>query len=171
MKTFIFIIILCLGTFVSDSFSSFKPEKGLHGGRCTGSTNCSACSNCSGCKHCAGGGGSCGVCKGDSYHEKSSSRKNRSKKLRDYDSYTSPKKNKSTKAPPVFVNEININSGRFIAGITVANLYEKPSVKSKIIEIIPKNEKLIQLSKKDLWYKVRVQKTGKTGYVYYKDVK
>ncbi|MBT2621371.1 SH3 domain-containing protein [Chryseobacterium sp. ISL-6] len=171
MKTFIFIITLCLGALVSDSFSTFKPDKTIHGGRCTGSANCSACSNCSGCGHCAGGGGSCGVCKGGSYEKKYSSKKDRSKKSRDSNPYTPSQKGKSTKAPPVFVNEININSSRYIAGIAVTHVYEKPSVKSKIIEIVPKNEKLIQLSKQDSWYKVKAQKTGKTGYVYYKDVK
>lgn len=171
MKTFIFIIILCLGTFVSDSFSSFKPDKTVHGGRCTGSANCTACSNCSGCGHCARGGGSCGVCKGGSYEKKSYPKKDRSKNSKDSESYPSSKKGKSTKAPSVFVNEININSNRYIAGIAVTNVYEKPSVKSKIIEIIPKNEKLIQLSKQDSWYKVKVQKSGKTGYVFYKDIK
>jgi len=173
MKTFISIVIICIGTLVSDSFSLSKNVDTDHGGRCTGSAYCTACSNCSRCGHCSGGG-TCGVCGGGSSEKKSSShrssKKNKAKKSRESDSYTS-KKGKSNKAPSVFVNEININSGRYIAGISVTNIYEKPSLKSKIIEKVPKNSKLIQLSKQAPWYKVKVQKSGKTGFVYYKDVK
>lgn len=169
MKTFISIVIICIGTLVSDSFSLSKNVDTDHGGRCTGSAPCSACKNCSRCGHCSGGG-TCGVCRGGSSEKKSSSKKSKVKKTKESDSYAS-KKGKSNKAPSVFVNEININSGRYIAGISVTNVYEKPSLKSKIIEKVPKNSKLIQLSKQTPWYKVKVQKSGKTGFVYHKDVK
>lgn len=174
MKTFISIVIICIGAFVSDSFSFSKTTDTDHGGRCTGSAYCTACSNCSRCGHCSGGG-TCGVCGGGSSGNKSSShrsfpKKSKAKKSRESDSYIS-KKGKSNKAPSVFVNEININSGRYIAGISVTNVYEKPSLTSRIIEKVPKNSKLIQLSTQAPWYKIKIQKSGKTGYVYYKDVK
>jgi len=175
MKTFISIVIICIGALISNPFSPSKTIDSHHGGRCTGSASCSACSNCSGCGHCAGGGGTCGVCRSGSSENKSSShrsspKKSKAKKSRESDSYIS-KKGKSNKAPSVFVNEININSGRYIAGISVTNVYEKPSLTSKIIEKVPKNSKLIQLSTQAPWYKIKVQKSGQTGYVYYKDVK
>lgn len=169
MKKLFLLIIIPIIIFLLHS--CFKANDNIgHDGRCTGSTYCTACSNCSGCGHCAGGGGSCGVCKGESSGKKSSSKKDKHKRLGNNDSYSS-KRGKSTKAPSVFVNEININSGRYIAGTAITYLYEKPSIQSKIIETVPKNEKLIQLSKQDSWYKVKVQKSGKIGYVYYKNVK
>ncbi|GAA5092113.1 hypothetical protein GCM10023210_20570 [Chryseobacterium ginsengisoli] len=67
---------------------------------------------------------------------------------------------------------VNVNSNnRYIAGIAITNIYEKPSIKSKVIASVPKNTKLIQLSKLDSWYKVQIKKSGKIGYVFYKDVK
>ncbi|WP_370896728.1 SH3 domain-containing protein [Chryseobacterium gossypii] len=167
MKAFISVFIIYFSFFTSGSFSP-KPEKSFHhGGRCTGSAYCTACSNCSGCGHCAGGGGTCGVCK-NGYAGKStsgySSKKGRFKS----------KKNTAAKAPSVFVNEININSPKkYITDIASTKVYEKPSLKSKVIATVPKKTKLIYLSKQSLWYKVQIKKTGKTektGYVYYKDI-
>lgn len=74
----------------------------------------------------------------------------------------------------MFIDKVNLNinsNNRYIAGIEVTNIYEKPSLKSKIITTVPKKAKLIELSKEGSWYKVQVESSGKTGYVYYKDVK
>lgn len=153
--------------------SCFKANDNIgHDGRCTGSANCSACTSCSRCGHC-GAGGTCGVCAGGS-SSGSSYRKSKPKKYKRSESYTAPSKNKSRKPPKVFIDKVNVNinsNNRYIAGIATTIIYEKPSVKSKIIERVTKNEKLIRLEKQPYWYKVKVQKSGKTGYVQYKDVK
>lgn len=168
MKTFISILILCIGTFTADSFSLSRSGNSDHGRRCTGSASCSACSNCTGCAHCSSGG-SCGVCSGGSYGKKSSSKKKKSNPAPD-SHYT--QKNKSYNSPKIRIDEININTNnRYFAGVAVTNIYEKPSLKSKVIETVPKNTELKQLSKQDSWYKVEVKKSRKVGYVYYKDVK
>jgi hypothetical protein len=167
MKKFISILILCIGTFTAVSFSLSDSESPHHGGRCTGSASCSACSNCTGCAHCSSGG-SCGVCSGGS-GKKSSSKKKRSKASPD-SHYT--KKSKSYHSPKIQIDEININTNnRYFAGVAVTKIYEKPFLNAKVIETVPKNTELKQLSKQDSWYKVQVKKSGKVGYVYYKDVK
>lgn len=167
MKTFISILILCIGTFTAVSFSLSDSESPHHGGRCTGSASCSACSNCTGCAHCSSGG-SCGVCSGGS-GKKSSSKKKRSKASPD-SHYT--KKSKSYHSPKIRIDEININTNnRYFAGVAVTKIYAKPFLKAKVIETVPKNTELKQLSKQNSWYKVQVKKSGKVGYVYYKDVK
>lgn len=168
MKTFISILILCIGTFTAVSFSLSGSEGSHHGGRCTGSASCSACSNCSGCAHCSSGG-SCGVCSGGSYGKKSSSKKKKSKASPD-SHYT--KKSKSDHSPKIKIDEININTNnRYFAGVAVTRIYEKPFLNAKVIETVPKNTEFKHLSKQDSWYKVQVKKSGKVGYVYYKDVK
>ncbi|KFF09348.1 SH3 domain-containing protein [Chryseobacterium luteum] len=168
MKTLISILILCIGIFTADSFSFSGSGDSHHGRRCTGSASCSACSNCTGCAHCSSGG-SCGVCSGGSYGRKSSSKKKKSKTSPD-SHYT--KKSKSYGSPKIRIDEININTNnRYFAGVAVTNIYEKPFLNSKIIEKVPKNAELKQLSKQDSWYKVQVKKSGKVGYVHYKDVK
>ncbi|MCS3530316.1 SH3 domain-containing protein [Chryseobacterium sp. JUb7] len=168
MKKLILFIILTFSSFILNSCFKANDNVG-HGGRCTGSANCSACSNCSRCGHCSSGG-TCGVCGGGSsgYFKK----KNTSKKTSTSESYKSPK-GKSTKTPKVSIDEVNvnINSPKYIAGIATTNIYEKPTVKSKIIAAVPKSEKLIQLSKQGSWIKVQIKTTGKIGYVFYKDVK
>jgi uncharacterized protein YgiM (DUF1202 family) len=146
-------------------YSCFKANDNIgHEGRCTGSAYCSACTSCSRCGHCSSGG-TCGVCSG------SSSSKSKPKKYKRSESSTSPK---SRKPPKVFIDKVNVNinsNNRYIAGIATVNIYEKPFPKSKIIEKVAKDEKLIRLEKQPNWYKVRVQKSGKTGYVQYKDIK
>lgn len=167
MKTFISILILCIGTFTAVSFSLSDSESPHHGGRCTGSASCSACSNCTGCAHYSSGG-SCGVCGGGS-GKKSSSKKKKSKAFPD-SHYT--KKSKSYHSPKIQIDEININTNnRYFAGVAVTKIYEKPFLNAKVIKTVPKNTELKQLSKQDSWYKVQVKKSGKVGYVYYKDVK
>ncbi|MDV7696569.1 SH3 domain-containing protein [Chryseobacterium soli] len=167
MKTFISILILCIGTFTAVSFSLSSSESPHHGRRCTGSTPCSACTNCTGCAHCSSGG-SCGACSGGS-GKKSSSKKKKSKASSD-SHYT--QKSKSYHSPKIRIDEININTNnRYFAGVAVTNIYEHKSKQSKIIETVPKNAELKQLSKQDSWYKVQVKKSRKVGYVYYKDVK
>lgn len=168
MKTFISILILCIGTFTANSFNFFEFGNSHHDGRCTGSASCSACSNCSGCAHCSSGG-SCGVCSGGSYGKKASSKKKKSKASSD--SYYT-KKSKSYGSPKIRIDEININTNnRYFAGVAVTHIYEKPFLNSRVIEKVPKNTELKQLSKQDSWYKVQVIKSKNVGYVYYKDVK
>ncbi|ALR32197.1 hypothetical protein ATE47_17475 [Chryseobacterium sp. IHB B 17019] len=177
MKKLIPFLITILGLFLLNSCFKANDNVG-HDGRCTGSAYCTACKNCSRCGHCSGGG-TCGACGGgssetSSYHR--SSKKGKPKKSRSsgYDNFKSnnPKGNKSTKGPSVFIDKININTNnRYIAGIGTTNIYEKTSLKSKIIATVPKGTKLIQLSKQGSWYKVQIKKGGKTGYVYSKDVK
>jgi len=175
MKKLIPFIIITFSLFLLNS--CFKANDNIgHDGRCTGSAYCTACSNCSRCGHCSGGG-TCGVCGGGSSgrnsSSESSSKKSKSKKHKTSESYKSSKI-KSNKPPKVFIDEVNVNvnsNNRYIAGIATTNIYEKPSVKSKVIAKVSKNEKLIRLSKKDSWYKVKVKSTNKTGYVFYKDVK
>jgi len=152
--------------------SCFKANDNIgHDGRCTGSANCSACTSCSRCGHC-GAGGTCGVCAGGS-SSGSSYRKSKPKKYKKTESHSSSG-NRSRKPPKVFIDKVNVNinsNNRYIAGVATTNIYEKASIKSKIIERVTKNEKLIRLEKQPYWYKVKVQKSGKTGYVQYKDVK
>lgn len=168
MKTFISILILCVGTFTADSFSLSRSGNSDHGRRCTGSASCSACSNCTGCAHCSSGG-SCGVCQGGSYEKKSPSKKSKPK-TSSASHYSN--KDKSHASPKIHIDEININTNnRYFAGVAVTNIYEKPSLKSKVIETVPKNTELKQLSNQDSWYKVQVKKSGKIGFIYYKDVK
>jgi uncharacterized protein YgiM (DUF1202 family) len=164
MKKLIPFIIITFSLFLLNSCIKANDNIG-HDGRCTGSAYCSACKNCSGCGHC-NSGGTCGVCSGGGSSE-SSPKRNKSKKHK-------TSKIKSNKPPKVFIDEVNVNvnsNNRYIAGITTTNIYEKPSVKSKVITKVPKNTKLIQLSKKGSWYKVKIKTNGKTGYVFYKDVK
>lgn len=177
MKKLIPFIILTHSLFFLNSCFKANDNVG-HDGRCTGSANCSACSSCSRCAHC-GAGGTCGVCNGGSSgrsYSTHSSKKGKSKKSRssESDNFKSnySKRSKSATSPSVFINEINLNSNnRYIAEIATTNIYQKPSSKSKIIATVPKNTKLIQLSKQGSWYKVQVKKGGKQGFVYYKDVK
>lgn len=161
MKKLIPFIILTFNLFLFHSCVKANDNIG-HGGRCTGSTNCSACTTCSRCGHC-GSGGTCGKCT-----ERSDKRK--PKKDKTSISYTSSKNNYS-KAPKVELH-VNVNSNnRYIAGINATTIYEKPSFKSKVVAIVSKNAKLIQLSKEGHWFRIQVKSSGKKGYVYYKNVK
>ncbi|MGE8535695.1 MAG: SH3 domain-containing protein [Chryseobacterium sp.] len=175
MKKIILFIVLTYSLLFLNSCFKANDSVG-HGGRCTGSAYCSACSNCSRCGHCSGGG-TCGVCGGGSSKTRSSSgspsKKRKSEKYNPSDSYQSSK-TKSSKPPKVFIDEVNLNinsNNRYIAGIEATNIYERPSLKSKIIATVSKKAKLIQLSKEGSWYKVLIKSNGKTGYVYYKDIK
>ncbi|WP_300349185.1 SH3 domain-containing protein [Chryseobacterium sp.] len=176
MKTFISILIIFFGVLMSGYFSSTKEKSPHNGERCTGSSNCSACSSCSGCAHCAGMGGSCGVCGGGSYKKKSSANHSSSKHQKSKTPNTSlsyrSKKSKLSEPPKIRIDEVNIKTdNRYNADVSVIKIYEKPSLQSKVIEKVSKTAKLIPVSKQKYWQKVKVQKSGKTGYVYYKDVK
>lgn len=175
MKTLISFLILIFSLFLLNSCFKANDSIGGHGGRCTGSSYCKACSNCSGCGHCSSGG-TCGVCRGGSSGRSSSSgsssKKSKSKKHESSDSYKSSKV--TSKPPKVFIDEVKVNinsNNRYIAGIESINIYEKPSLKSKLITTIPKNTQLTKLSKEGSWYKVLIKSNGKKGYVFYKDVK
>ncbi|WP_449400140.1 hypothetical protein [Chryseobacterium wanjuense] len=138
MKKLIPFIIITLSLFFLNSCFKANDNVG-HDGRCTGSANCTACSNCSRCGHCSGGG-TCGVCGGGSSRKSSSSetstkrgkaRKNKSSEPASYKS----SKSKSNKPPKVFIDEVNvnINSPRYLAGNSLTIIYEKASLKSKIL--------------------------------------
>lgn len=178
MKKLIPFIIISFSLFLLNSCIKANDNVG-HDGRCTGSAYCTACSNCSRCGHCSGGG-TCGVCGGGSLgasYSGSSSKKSKSKKHKTSDSYTTSKtktKSKSNKPPKVFIDKVDVNinsNNRYIAGVSTINIYEKPSTASKKIAVVSKNTKLIQLSKKDSWYKVQIKESRKTGYVFSKDLK
>lgn len=159
MKKLISFIIITFSLFILNS--CFKANDNvLHGGRCTGSAYCTACSNCSGCGHC-NSGGTCGVCGGSSSRKSSSSgsstKKSKSKKHKSTDSYQSSK-TQSNKPPKVFIDEVNVNlntNNRQFAGIEAIIIYEKPTLKSKIIATVPKDAKLIKLSTKGSWCEVQ----------------
>ncbi|UTX47224.1 SH3 domain-containing protein [Chryseobacterium sp. MA9] len=175
MKKLIPFIILTFSIFILNSCLKANDNAG-HGGRCTGSAYCTACSNCSRCGHCSGGG-TCGVCgrgsSGKNSSSGSSSKKSKSGKYKPSDTYKSTK-TKSSKPPKVFIDEVNFNinsSNRYMAGIEATNIYEKPSLKSKIIATVSKKAKLIELSRDGSWYKVQVKSSRTTGYVHYKDIK
>lgn len=172
MKKLIAFIIFTFSVFLLHS--CMKANDNIwHDGRCTGSAYCTACTNCSRCGHC-GSGGTCGVCSGSSSGRSSSSgssyKKSKPKKDKTSSSYTSSKHN-SGKTPKVELN-VNVNSNnRYLAGIEATTIYEKASFKSKVVAIVSKNTKLIQLSKEGQWFRVQVKSSGKKGYVYYKNVK
>lgn len=176
MKKLIPFIIIAFGSFLLNS--CFKANDNIgHEGRCTGSANCTACSSCSRCGHCSSGG-TCGVCGGgssESYSSgRSSTKKRKAKKHKVIDSYTfTSSKTKSNKPQKIIIDEVNVDlsSNRYITGIATTNIYEKPSLSSKVVIRVYKNEKLIPFSKEGSWYKVKVKSSGKKGYVFYKDVK
>lgn len=169
MKKLIPFIILTFNIFILNSCFKANDNVG-HDGRCTGSAYCTACSNCSGCGHCSSGG-TCGVCRGGSSGKNSS--KDKTKKHKSSDSYRSSKPH-TGKPPKVFIDKVNINlnsNNRYITGIATTNVYEKPTLKSKVITTVSKGTKLFQLSKEGSWYKVQVKSSGKVGFVFNKDVK
>ncbi|UKB79802.1 SH3 domain-containing protein [Chryseobacterium sp. MEBOG07] len=169
MKKLIPFLIVIFTLFLLNSCFKANDSVGGHGGRCTGSAYCTACSNCSGCGHCSSGG-TCGVCRGGSSGRSSSSGSSTKSKSKKHES----SKAKSTKPPKAFIDEVKVNinsNNRYIAGIEAVNIYEKPSLTSKVITTVSKNTKLTQLSKEGSWYKVLIKSNGKKGYVFYKDVK
>ncbi|WP_292011047.1 SH3 domain-containing protein [Chryseobacterium sp.] len=176
MKTFISILIIIIGGFISNSFLSSSPSDLHSGGRCTGAANCFACTNCSGCAHCKSGG-SCGVCK------KTSSKKTNSSESYYRPSNYSPKsktsskrisKGKSSKAPDVFIGDvsvsINSNNNNTVITNTTTKVYQKPSLKSKTLMQVDKNTSLIILSKEGKWYKIKVKKNGVIGFIHQNDI-
>lgn len=52
----------------------------------------------------------------------------------------------------------------------ITNIRNSPSIKAKIIEKVQRNSSLILLQNSEKWLKVKVKKSGKTGYVYYKNL-
>lgn len=169
MKKLIPFIIIIFSAFILNSCFKANDNVG-HDGRCTGSAYCSACSNCSRCGHC-GGGGTCGKCTGKSSGSNSSSGSS-SKKRKSEKHKTS--KSKSTKPPKVRIDRVNINinsNNRYFAGVAGVSIYERPSEKSKILINVTRNDRLIKLQEMKDWYRVKVESSGKTGYVKRKDVK
>lgn len=169
MKKLIPFIIITFSVFILNSCFKANDNVG-HDGRCTGSAYCSACSNCSRCGHCSGGG-SCGVCGGGSSGSNSSSGSS-SKKSRSKKHKTS--KAKSNIPPKVRIDKIDINinsNNRYFTGVAAVRIYEKPLDKSKTVAIVTKNTRLIRLEQKGEWFRVKVESSGKIGYVKRKDVK
>lgn len=146
---------IILITFTSFYFS--KNENSGHGGRCTGSAYCTACSNCSRCGHC-GAGGTCGVCSGGSSGRSSHS------------SSTS-KKSKSSKKSYLNQNssETSYGTAKHIKTETI-NVRKGPGFHFNIIEKIKQNSNVTVIEKKNNWIKIQINKTGTTGYIYYKDI-
>lgn len=148
---------IILVTFTSLYFS--RNENNGHKGRCTGSAYCTACSNCSRCGHC-GAGGTCGVCSGGSseksFYSSSSSKKSKSPK-KSTNSTSSKKTDLKTSSTHHKIETIDVRKG--------------PGFRFDVIEKIKQGTALIEIEKKDSWIKVQIQKTGTTGYVYYKDIK
>lgn len=174
MKSFLSILILGFGILFSDSFSFSKSENS-HGGRCTGSAYCTACSSCSRCGHC-NSGGTCGVCSGSSSGRSfySTPRKKHKTTYHSYstNSYSSAKKKKTKKATSSTVKYYSENGETIVKTITdITNIRKSPSIKAKIIEKVEKNSSLILLQNFGKWLKVKVRKSKKIGFVYYKNVK
>lgn len=174
MKKLIAFIIFTFGLLLVNSCFKANDNVG-HDGKCTGSAYCSACTNCSRCGHC-GSGGTCGVCGGGSSEStlsyRSSSKKSRHKKRKTSKIYVSSKT--ESRPPKVVIDEVNVNinaNNRYLTGVAATKIYEKPAFKSNVVAIITKNVRMIQLSKKGKWYKVKVKSSGKTGYAYYKNIK
>lgn len=158
MKKILFLFFgIVLITFTSFYFS--KNDSNGHGGRCTGSAYCTACSSCSRCGHC-GAGGTCGVCSGSSSGRSfSSSGKSRgTKKSRTSKSIGYKKKTVQNSQNVTLKADVIILSRS-------TNVFEKPSFQSKVLVNLPENTNLILLAKLDSWYKVKIKKTGKIGYV------
>ena len=161
MKTVI-ISIFAIGLLIFSLFSFSKPENNGHNGKCTGSAYCSACSNCSRCGHCSSGG-TCGVCSGS---------KSKNNKTSDYSKNTKLASRQAKKgSQSQNFSNISKDDSDMITSDRSTNIFEKPSFQSKVIENISKNTKLIQLSKLDSWYKVKIKDSKKIGYIYYKDIK
>lgn len=161
MKTII-TSIFSIGLLIFSLFSFSKPENNGHNGKCTGSAYCSACSNCSRCGHC-GSGGTCGVCSGS---------KSKNNKISDYSKNTKPASRQAKKgSQSQNFSNMSKDDSDIITSDRSTNIFEKPSFQSKVIENISKNTKLIQLSKLDSWYKVKIKDSKKIGYIYYKDIK
>ncbi len=168
MKTFISIILVCLGTVFTHLWN---PDSGTiteHSRGCTGDAGCTACTNCSGCVHCARNGGTCGACsrrpsESDSRRSRNSSGRHTSGKSKSSRTHISPK---------IQIDAININTNnRYAADLAIIEVHIKPDRTSDIIGRISKNEKLKPLPKNNQWYTVLLKKSNRIGYVYYKDVK
>ncbi|WP_295204245.1 SH3 domain-containing protein [uncultured Chryseobacterium sp.] len=168
MKTFISIILVCLGTAFTHLWNPDSVTITEHSRGCTGSPGCTACTNCSGCVHCARNGGTCGACsrrpsESDSRRSRNSSGRHASGKSKSSRTHISPK---------IQIDAININTNnRYMAGLAVIKVYEKPSLTSKVITKVSKNEKLKPLPKNNQWYTVLLKKENKMGYIYYGDLK
>lgn len=163
MKKLIPFIIITFSVFILNSCFKANDNVG-HDGRCTGYAPCSACTDCSRCGHC-GASGSCGACTGKS--SRSSSKKRKSEKHK-------TSKAKSNKPPKVRIDKIDINinsNNRYFAGFAGVKIYEKPSDKLTTVVTVTKNARLIKLQEMKDWYRVKVESSGKTGYVKRKDVK
>lgn len=177
MKTILSILIIGFGMLFSDSFS-FSKSKNLHGGRCTGSANCTACSNCSRCGHCSSGG-TCGVCSGSSNGRSFYSSPRKKHKTSYYSNsnyssrlYSSTKKVKTKKATSPTVKYYTVSGETIVKTTTdITNIRKSASIKAKIIEKVAKGSSLILLKNSGKWWKVKVKKSGKVGFVYYKNVK
>ncbi|WP_410220975.1 hypothetical protein [Pedobacter sp.] len=154
MKHFLSMIslaLLPLFNYAQNVASSKLKEEAL--GRCTGSAYCSACRNCSRCAHCSSGG-TCGVCapssapSSDYYSTRSSSTK--SKKASKTASNKSLTISKSSKNIEVVIEELSLRSG--------------PGNSYPLIEKLKRKQKLLLISRKDQWVKVRVISSGNIGF-------
>ncbi|MCJ0741840.1 SH3 domain-containing protein [Pedobacter montanisoli] len=154
MKYFLSVIgiaLLPLYNYAQNVASSKLKEEAL--GRCTGSAYCSACRNCSRCAHCSSGG-TCGVCApsststSDYYSTKTANPKSKKpSKIASNKSLASPAGNKNIE---VVIEELSLRSG--------------PGNSYPLIEKLKRKQKLMLISKKDQWVKVKVVSSGNIGF-------
>lgn len=150
----IFFIFLIISLF---SFNSFSQETKLiascceEGRGCTGSAYCTACKNCSGCRYCSKNGGSCGVC--------SSVRKK---------TYRNSSSLKKITADNSSISYKFYRGAVLYTSKTILNLRKGPGVKYKVLKKLKKDTKLVYISKKNNWIKVKEQVSDLVGYVYFK---
>lgn len=81
-------------------------------------------------------------------------------------------KTKKESAPKVKHYNMDGERKGIVKTITdIANIRKLPAKNAKIIEKVAKGTELILLQNSGKWLKVKVTKSGKTGFVYYKNVK
>ena len=151
---FLFSATLCFSQDIASCCTSPKDE-----GRCTGSAYCTACKNCSRCAHC-GSGGTCGVCATVAEPEEPKKPRTRNK--------NSPSSGQTgNKARPNTAQNDGtaINAPAQFEAIADVNLRSGPGENFRIVDKIPKGAKLVKLSQRGAWSKVRVISSNKTGYV------
>lgn len=157
--------------------ASDTPKKNSDEARCTGSSNCAACSNCTRCAHCSSGG-SCGVCRGSSSGRSGSAYHVHSKKKKTT-SLNKPQRSAATSASGPHSRTANVNriypsnSAIIYGSGTIhvikrngVNVRKRPNLNSEIIEKLQKGSKFTIIEYVDLWYKIKVVQSGKTGYIH-----
>lgn len=149
MKRLIFILFIC----TVNSINIYAQGK-----KCTGSANCTACTTCSGCQHCAKGGGTCGVCSSTKHIPT----KTVKKKSPTIENKTIPVGNSPT-VPTTTTADFNTI---YIVKATSLNLRSGPGESYEILLPLELGTELIALTSEGTWWKVKVIKSGLSGYVH-----